>query len=90
MNAQLPLAPAKATPRTPWEEVRAKNPGALLARVILLDKGLQFFVRLNPSRPGVELHDEATIIHPKPDDEAAHLAIIRAYDAAWVAQREAA
>lgn len=88
MSAQLPLAPAPRDPLTPWEEIRAKHPGAPIARVILLDKGMQFFLRLNPSRPDVELHDAATFIHPKPDDEDAHLAIIRAYDAAWIAQRE--
>jgi len=90
MSAQLPLVSARATPLTPWEEVRAKNPGAPLARVILLDKGMQFFVRINPSRPGIAMLEDATFIHPKPEDEAAHQAIIRAYDAAWIAQREAA
>lgn len=80
-------APAR---RSPWEEVRAKNPGAMLARVILVEKRAQFFVRLNPSRPGAEVMDGSTHIAPRPDTEDAHLAIVRAYDAAWHAQKEAA
>jgi hypothetical protein len=78
-----------ARPTTPWEEARAAHPDTMLVRLIFVDKGLQFFLRLNPTdarRAEAAVWDGATVISPSapgartPEDIDR---IVAEFDAAW-------